>query len=159
MKFIRTIATGRHAIKDEAYNRKPMRKWGNSREEIDLLGVLGEFTVAKVLKLPFDASLSLEGDGGTDLMLGKYNIQVKTTKYRTGRLIFNSEKEMLADIYVLCFAEPELAEVTILGYIRHASLPDCLIEMDLGHGKRLVVEQKHLKPISLIIAYIDTMSI
>jgi len=29
--------------------------------------------------------------------------------------------------------------------------------MNLGHGKRLVVEQKFLKPISMLMAYLDKL--
>jgi hypothetical protein len=51
----------------------------------------------------------------------------------------------------------EAMEVTILGYIRKQSIEDCLVEMNLGHGKRLVVEQKFLKPISLLTAYLEKL--
>ena len=62
-------------------------------------GVMGEYAVAKYLGLPFDTSINLDGDGGeTDLMLGSYNIQVKSTKYKTGRLVFNNLKEIIADL-------------------------------------------------------------
>jgi hypothetical protein len=128
------LATGRHFLKDQVSpNRPSVARWGNTQSQADLLGVLGEYAVAKALKLPFDTTINLEGDGGsTDLMLDDYDIQVKSTKYKT-----NEEALM----------------VSILGYIRKQSIEQCLVEMDLGHGKRLVVEQKHLKPISMLIAY------
>ncbi len=108
--------------------------------------------------LPFDTSINLEGDGGkTDLMLGEYDIQVKSTKYKTGRLVFNNRKEISADVFILCWVNEEASEVSILGYIRKQSIEDCLIEMNLGHGKRLVVEQKFLKPISILTAYLERL--
>lgn len=149
------LATGRHFLKDQVNPDRPsVARWGNTQQQADLLGVLGEYAVAKALKLPFDTTINLEGDGGTtDLMLGEYDIQVKSTKYKTGRLVFNNRKEIGADIFILCYVNEESCEVIILGYIRKQSIDDCLQEMDLGHGKRLVIEQKHLKPISLLIAY------
>jgi hypothetical protein len=122
------------------------------------MGVLGEYAVAKALKLPFDTSINLEGDGGkTDLMLGEYDLQVKSTKYKTGRLVFNNRKEIGADVFILCYVDEEASEVSILGYIRKQSIEECLVEMNLGHGKRLVVEQKFLKPISMLMAYLDKL--
>jgi hypothetical protein len=67
--------------------------------------------------------------------------------------VFNNRKEIGADVFILCYVNEEALEVSILGYIRKQSIEQCLVEMDLGHGKRLVVEQKHLKPISMLIAY------
>ena len=155
LKFLKVLATGRHFLKDQVKPDRPsVSRWGNTQAQADLLGVLGEYAVAKALKLPFDTTINLEGDGGsTDLMLDNYDIQVKSTKYKTGRLVFNNRKEIEADIFILCYVDEQTSEVSILGYIRKQSINDCLVEMDLGHGKRLVVEQKHLKPISLLIAY------
>ena len=155
LKFLKVLATGRHFLKDQVKPDRPsVARWGNTQAQADLLGVLGEYAVAKALKLPFDTTINLEGDGGsTDLMLDNYDIQVKSTKYKTGRLVFNNRKEIGADIFILCYVDEQVSEVSILGYIRKQSIEECLVEMDLGHGKRLVVEQKHLKPISLLIAY------
>ena len=154
------LATGRHFLKDQVKPDRPsVSRWGNTQAQADLLGVLGEYAVAKALKLPFDTSINLEGDGGsTDLMLGEYDIQVKSTKYKTGRLVFNNRKEIGADVFILCYVNEEAMEVTILGYIRKQSIKECLQEMDLGHGKRLVVEQRFLKPISLLTAYLEKLS-
>ena len=160
LKFLKVLATGRHFLKDQVNPDRPsVARWGNTQSQADLMGVLGEYAVAKALKLPFDTSINLEGDGGsTDLMLGEYDIQVKSTKYKTGRLVFNNRKEIGADIFILCYVNEDALEVIIIGYIRKQNIEQCLEEMDLGHGKRLVVEQKHLKPISMLMAYIDKLS-
>jgi hypothetical protein len=97
--------------------------------------------------------VSLEGDGGTDLIMDEYNIDVKTTKYKTGRLVFNLNDELKADIYILCYAIEEAAEVILQGYIRKQSINDVMVQQNLGYGMRKVIEQKHLKPISLLLAY------
>jgi hypothetical protein len=153
MELLRVLAKGRHFLKDQA---KPNRRdfiWGNSNERRDLIGVMGEYAVSKALKIPMDMSCGLEGDGGTDLMMDEYNLDIKTTKYKTGRLVFNLNDELKADVYILCWAIEEQAEVILQGYIRKQSMAAVMVKQDLGHGMRNVIEQRHLKPISLLIAY------
>lgn len=153
MQLLQVLAKGRHFLKDQANPNRPARHWGNDRQTIDLLGVMGEYAVSKVLKIPMDMSCSLEGDGGTDLMMDEYNIDVKTTKYKTGKLVFNLNDELKADVYILCWAVEELMQVVLQGYIRRASMDDLMTKQNLGYGMRKVIEQRHLKPISLLLAY------
>jgi hypothetical protein len=153
MELLRVLAKGRHFLKDQA---KPNRRdfiWGNSNERRDLIGVMGEYAVSKALKIPMDMSCGLEGDGGTDLMMDEYNVDVKTTKYKTGRLVFNLNDELKADVYILCWAIEEQAEVILQGYIRKQSMAAVMVKQNLGHGMRNVIDQRHLKPISLLLAY------
>jgi hypothetical protein len=85
--------------------------------------------------------------------LGKLNLQVKSTKYKTGRLVFNNKKEMAADLFILCYcSEPEMY-IQILGYIKKDSIDSVSEVKDLGHGLRIVVEQRHLLPISDLLNY------
>lgn len=147
------LANGRHFLKDQANPNRYKKQWGNDQQTADMLGVMGEYAVSKALKIPMDMSCGLEGDGGTDLMMGDYNIDVKTTKYKTGRLVFNLNDELKADIYILCWAMGGAAEVILQGYIRRASIDSVMVQQNLGYGMRKVIEQKHLKPISLLLAY------
>jgi hypothetical protein len=150
IKFLKVLAGGRHYLKDIVKpNRSSVARWGNTQEQADMLGVMGEYAVAKFLGLPFDTTINLQGDGGeTDIYLGKLNVQVKSTKYKTGRLVFNNKKEIAADLFVLCYcSEPDLL-VQILGYIEKQLIDSVSEVKDLGHGLRIVVEQKHLLPIS-----------
>ena len=147
------LANGRHFLKDQANPNRFKKQWGNDQQTADMLGVMGEYAVSKALKIPMDMSCGLEGDGGTDLMMGDYNIDVKTTKYKTGRLVFNLNHELKADIYILCWAMEDAAEVILQGYIRRQSIDAVMVQQNLGYGMRKVIEQKHLKPISLLLAY------
>jgi len=147
------LANGRHFLKDQANPNRFKKQWGNDQQTADMLGVMGEYAVSKALKIPMDMSCGLEGDGGTDLMMGDYNIDVKTTKYKTGRLVFNLNDELKADIYILCWAMEDAAEVILQGYIRRQSIDAVMVQQNLGYGMRKVIEQKHLKPISLLLAY------
>lgn len=153
MELLQVLAKGRHFLKDQANPNRYKKQWGNDQQTADMLGVMGEYAVSKALKIPMDMSCGLEGDGGTDLMMGEYNIDVKTTKYKTGRLVFNLNDELKADIYILCWAMEGAAEVILQGYIRKPSMADVMVQQNLGYGLRNVIEQRHLKPISLLIAY------
>lgn len=148
MKFLRMLAHGRCAIKDLDNPNRPSRIiYGNTRYEADLMGIMGEYAVSKYLGIPFDTSLSVEGDGGViDLMLGNYNIQVKSTKYRTGRLIFFRKEEINADLFVLCTVLHEHCTANIVGWIGQAMALEVVSQIDLGRGLRWVIEQRHLLP-------------
>jgi hypothetical protein len=153
LKLLTVLAKGRHFLKNKEKPNRANYIWGNSNEQRDLLGVLGEYAVSKFLKIPMDMSCGLEGDGGTDFIFGNLNIQIKTTKYKTGRLVFNNHKEIDSDIFILCYVNRDATEVCILGYIKKESTESCIKEMDLGRGIRLVVEQKHLLPITDLLNY------
>lgn len=149
MQFLRVLASGRHFLKDQVRpNRPDVSRWGNTQFQADMMGIMGEYAVSKYLGLPFDTSINLEGDGGeTDLMLGKYNIQVKSTKYKTGKLVFNKKEEVVADIFVLCYCLEDQSMATIQGYIGRNHVLQHAVQMDLGRGMRWVIEQRLLKPI------------
>lgn len=153
MELLQVLAKGRHFLKDQANPNRYKKQWGNDQQTADMLGVMGEYAVSKALKIPMDMSCGLEGDGGTDLMMDEYNIDVKTTKYKTGRLVFNLNDELNADVYILCYAIEEASEVIIQGYIRRQSMDAVMVQQNLGYGLRNVIEQRHLKPISLLLAY------
>ena len=153
MELLRVLAKGRHFLKDQDNPNRYKKHWGNDQQTADMLGVMGEYAVSKALRIPMDMSCGLEGDGGTDLMMDEYNLDVKTTKYKTGRLVFNLNDELKADVYILCWAIEEQSEVILQGYIRKASMAAVMIQQNLGYGLRNVIEQRHLKPISLLIAY------
>jgi hypothetical protein len=150
MKFLQMLAHGRCSIKNlDNPNRPSQMVFGNTHLEADLIGIMGEYMVSKTLKVPFDTSIHVEGDGQVmDLLYGPYELQVKSTKYKTGKMLFFRKEELKADIFILCICITDQALVDIAGYI---SKEDALIKgvnMDLGRGMRFVVEQRHLKPIT-----------
>ena len=150
MKILRLLAHGRCAVKDLSNPDRPSAiVFGNSRFEADLIGIMGEYVVAKHLGVPFDTTIHLEGDGGiTDLTYEDLSVQVKSTKYRTGRLMFFRKEEIKADIYVLCTVLHEQCQATIVGWIDQAMALQLVSQMDLGRGLRWVIEQRQLLPIS-----------
>ena len=152
VKSLELLAQGRHFLKDIVIPDRDLQRWNNSQHEADVLGVKGEYAVSKALKIPFDMSIGLEGDGGTtDMYLGEWRIQVKSTKYKNGRLVFNSLEEVDALIFVFVVIESKCA--TISGYIARNKALKKIYKKDLGHGIRFCIDQKELKPISDLLFY------
>ena len=153
-KFVEMLAKGRHFMKDIVIPDRKLDRWNNTQHEADLLGVMGEYVVAKYLKIPLDTEVNLQGDGGeVDLWLGDWSIQVKSTKYKSGRLVFNSKKEIKALIDVLTICTIETKTVDIVGYISHKDLLRKMYEKNLGHGVRYCIDQSHLTDISWLAFY------
>ena len=153
-KFVEMLARGRHYMKDIVIPDRKLKRWNNTQYESDLLGVMGEYAVAKYLKIPIDTEVNLNGDGGeVDLWLGDWSIQVKATKYNNGRLVFNTINEIKCLIDVLTICEIKTKTVNIVGYISHKDILSKMYEKDLGFGVRYCLDQKHLKDISWLIFY------
>ena len=151
---LKLIAHNRHDLKNKIYNSKSRYGFSENMDERDYLGILGEFAVSKYLKIPFDYSINLEGDGGViDMFLGDWSIQVKSTKYKQGRLMFNSLTEVEALINILCYVDTENNIIELLGYI---SRKDFLKEKYIKQfGKRTTycVDQSKLRPVSELSFY------
>jgi len=151
---LKLIAHNRHDLKDKIYNSKSRYGFSENMDERDYLGILGEFAVSKYLKISFDYSINLEGDGGViDMFLGDWSIQVKSTKYKQGRLMFNSLTEVEALINILCYVDTENNIIELLGYI---SRKDFLKEKYIKQfGKRTTycVDQSKLRPVSELSFY------
>lgn len=153
-KFVEMLARGRHFLKDIVIPNRNLERWNNTQYESDLLGVMGEYAVAKYLKIPFDTEVNLNGDGGeVDLWLGDWSIQVKATKYNNGRLVFNTLNEIKSLIQVLTICDVNTKTINIVGYISHNDMMRKIYEKDLGFGIRYCVNQENLKDISWLTFY------
>ena len=148
-KFVDMLARGRHFLKDIVIPDRELERWNNTQHEADILGVMGEYAVAKYLKIPMDTEVNLSGDGGeTDLWLGDWSIQVKATKYANGRLVFNTIDELTCLIDVLTVCDIKTKTVDIVGYISHKDMLRKMYKKDLGFGTRYCVNQTDLNNIS-----------
>ena len=146
-KILDMLATGRHFVKDIVIPDRDMERWNNTQAEADLIGVIGEYVVAKYLNIPFDTSIGICGDGGSvDFCIGEWSCQVKSSKYSTARMVFNNKDEITALIYVLVIVDG--LDYTISGYITRKDLLGKLYTKDLGHGIRYCIDQDMLSPIS-----------
>lgn len=110
---------------------------------IDLNGVGGEIAAAKALNVYPDFDISPRAKG-CDLVspLGK-SVDVKTTTYRTGRLISIISKEQCdCDIYVLVIGE--LPDYDVVGWCTAEEFIKPENVKDIGHGPTYVLDQSAL---------------
>lgn len=151
---VRMLAIGRHLEKDIVIPNRNIERWNNSQHEADLLGVMGEYAVSKYLRIPFDCSINLNGDGGRyDMFLGDWSIQVKATKYPNGRLAFNGLDELKALINILTICDEVDKSVIIRGFISKADFLKKTYVRNLGHGDRYCVDQSDLEDIDQLAFY------
>tara|TARA_R110000822_G_scaffold14535_1_gene50987 strand:+ start:5380 stop:5874 length:495 start_codon:yes stop_codon:yes gene_type:complete len=111
--------------------------------EIDRDGLLAEMAFGKKNNLYPDFTIGPR-QGGADLITHNgLTIDVKATRYKTGRLVIHSAKQIKdADLYVLGIVSDNA--VDLVGYIKAI---DALKEEnigDLGHGKGYLIEQSRL---------------
>jgi hypothetical protein len=120
-----------------------------SCEETDLEGICGEFAFCKALNLYPDMSISPR-KGSHDVFAFGKTIDVKTTKYKTGKLLARQSKnETPSDVYVLIVGERP--DYNIVGCCSSADLIQDKNLIDLGYGKTYGLEQRVLKPIESFI--------
>jgi hypothetical protein len=116
----------------------------------DYIGLLGEFAAAAYLRCLFDTSIHFTGDGGVDLQVGDYTVQVKSTFYKKGRLLYMPYARFNADYDVLAIVNHSTGEVKLVGWCTRDTVMRNRKLKDLGHGKRYVVERKHLRKMSTL---------
>ena len=120
------------------------RKGEQSDEYTDLQGFSGEFAFAKMVNAMPDFSIeprSSDVDDG-DLTWKGFKIDIKTTKYNTGKLIAATWKQNTIDIYILMVGE--FPHFSYRGWMRSEELlvPERI--KDLGRGPIYVAEQSEL---------------
>jgi hypothetical protein len=108
--------------------------------EIDIDGVVGEFCVAKWLNVCPDLTISIR-KGGVDLVspIGR-TIDVKTTRYKNGRLLATKSKANdPCDIYILAITDETGCD--IIGWANQEDLfkPENIV--NLGHGEGFAMSQ------------------
>jgi hypothetical protein len=111
--------------------------------EIDRDGILAEMAFGKAYNLYPDLTV-YPRKGGADL-IGKTGkrIDVKATRYKTGRLVIHIDKPVdEVDIYALAIVDGD--DVNIVGYIESFKAIRQENVRDLGHGEGYVIEQDQL---------------
>ena len=136
LAVMRNAANRGHGVKDQQMgDQDPI--------EIDRDGILAEMAFGKAFNLWPDLSITPR-HGGADLVgKGGKRIDVKATRYKSGRLLIHAGKEQGdVDVYVLAIVEKNA--VRLVGYIdSHAALIDENLG-DVGHGNTYVIEQDKL---------------
>lgn len=114
----------------------------------DILGAGGEWAFARLAGCAFDYSLAPRShqrgeDEASDTVLDGHVIDVKTTDYRTGRLVvapWHGESEAIYALMVLIERTPPTFEFK--GFAERVTA--ALNLTDLGHGPTFAVPQKQL---------------
>lgn len=104
-----------------------------SCEDTDLEGICGEFAFCKAMNLYPDMSISPR-KGTDDVIVNGKSVDVKTTRYKTGKLLARKTKgETPSDVYVLVVGQ--CPEYKIAGWCGSAELLCESNLIDLGYGK------------------------
>ena len=122
----------------------PQSNW-----KTDLEGIGSEFAFCKLFNLFPDLTVGAR-KGGHDCVLLDYKVDVKSTKYKTGRLLARKTKSLEdADIYALM-----IGEFPTYRFVGWAWGQELLREeniIDLGHGEGFALGQENLNSINRII--------
>jgi hypothetical protein len=113
-----------------------------SDAETDQLGIGGELAFAKQFNIYPDLTVGPRR-GGVDCYVGPYGVDVKTTKYVTGKLLAVPAKAVLAaDVYALVVAH--YPRYSFCGFARSGDLLHPSRLVDLGHGPTYALDQHEL---------------
>lgn len=125
------------------------KKANRSDADLDLLGVKAEIAVAKALDVdynPYDMGI----DDGMDMWFGDTSIDVKATFHQTGRLILKSIEAFRADCAILVTESDDDSVMRIIGGCTNKRFVQEANYIDIGYGKRWVMEQHELSPIEVV---------
>ena len=108
---------------------------------IDEDGFIGEYAFCKLMNICPDLDVSAR-KGSCDCIFANKRVDVKTTRYRNGRLI-RSQKEN-NDVDVLVLAVLDLPFVCFPGWAFREQLCQPANLIDLGHGPTYALEHNRL---------------
>lgn len=119
-----------------------------STENTDLEGLGAELAFCRLHNLYPDLTVGPRS-GGVDCTIGTMKVDVKTTKYKTGKLLATLKKkdEVEVDIYALMIGE--FPKYTLVGWAWKDDLIQDENIGDLGYGKGYILEQKQLNTTEL----------
>lgn len=141
------IAAERRTVVKQAYHVRNHRCQHKSDFATHLTGVLGEYAVGKLLGSKLDTSVHIGGDGGSDMEIEGYTLQIKTRNRQPEPiyLYVNSPADLRADIIVLAIAHT-LTEVRVIGWMQKMEFLAAAKPMNFGYGERIGVNAKELHP-------------
>lgn len=129
-------------------NVKNSKMGGQSNEETDLEGISSEMAFCKLFNIFPDLTVqvrsSTEGtdDGDATLRDGR-TVDVKSTKYTTGRLLAVRWKKPKIDLFALMIGK--FPTYTFKGFMKSEELIKPERIGNLGHGDGYIAEQYELK--------------
>lgn len=118
------------------------QKIGNQNGvEADIQGMIAEFAFAKQFNVFPDFGLSPRS-GGYDGICAGVRYDIKSTKYKNGRLLCTKKYNKDVDVYVLAIVDNN--EVNLVGYAYSYELINQDNLINLGHGEGYALEQYKL---------------
>lgn len=114
--------------------------------DIDVLGAKAELAVSLVFGVDF--SLNAMGiDDGCDFFLHDIGVDVKSTFYKTGRMLFRSKDTFKADVCILATATDRLDQVEVVGWLSRKEFMQIAQMSDVGQYSGWAVDQDKLRPL------------
>jgi len=131
-----------------AVDRKDQQIGNQPSWQTDEDGIGGEIAASRLLNVY--PSLVLKPDAGWDVMYRGKRIDIKTTRYKSGRLLAKlNARDDEVDVYLLVTGT--FPEYDVVGYALKDSLLSPKNVIDLGHGKGYGLSQDKLTPIEKLI--------
>jgi len=111
--------------------------------EADIMGMMGEYAFAKRFNLFPDFGLSPRSCSADGRLRDGTAYDVKTTHYKTGRLLCTLKENRDVNIYILAIADKNT--INLVGWAGGAQLRQEENLIDLGHGKGYALTQDKLR--------------
>lgn len=119
--------------------------------ETHLIGLLGEYAVARLLSVPFDESAMVAGDLVKDIVINGVTVEVKTLR---GYLAFRQLEDFKADVAVLVWHKPGITDrVSVQGWVDRPAFVAGHFMDDFGYGPRPCMQPAQLHAISTLKTY------
>ena len=125
-------------------NVKDAKVGDQDGSEADVTGMMAEYAFAKQMNCFPDLGLSPRSGSADGLLKGK-TYDIKSTKYKTGRLLATKKVNDDVDFYVLTVVNQDT--VDIIGWAWKDELINKNNLKDLGHGEGYCLEQSELRPV------------
>jgi hypothetical protein len=132
---MRSLIARNHGVKDAKMGKQ-------SGIEADIQGLMAEYAFAKQFNTFPDMGLTPRS-GSADGLLDKYRYDIKSTTYKTGRLLATMKDNPDVDMYILGIVDGNT--VDFVGYAMKTDLVKPENIKDLGHGKVYCMDQSQLK--------------
>lgn len=119
--------------------------------ETHMIGLLGEFALAKLIHQDIDSDSYLNGDTIKDFVLHGVSIEVKTLQ---GYLTFKQLSDFVADVAVLViYNKADFSDVSVQGWISRHDFRELHFTDNFGYGDRPCVQPAILAPIVTLKSY------
>jgi hypothetical protein len=110
--------------------------------EADIDGLMGEYAFCKWKNI-FPDLVPAPRSGSCDCVFKNQRIDIKTTRYKTGRLLATLKNNQDIDIYVLAILEENI--VNFVGWAKKEDLCQQKNIKNLGHGDGYSLDQNELR--------------